>query len=61
VAEAMWWMRSGDFSTKLHPNASLLAMLDGAAPLVQMFAEMKWKVATFSEPVLITSDSPASG
>ena len=60
AAEAMDWMRRGDFTMKLHPNASLLAMLDSAAELVQPFAAMKWKVATFNEPVLITSDSPVS-
>jgi len=60
VTEAMEWMRGGDFSMKLHPNASILAMLEGSAPLVEMFAEMKWKVAKFTDPVLITSDSPVS-
>lgn len=36
---------------RVHPNTSILAMLDAATPLVEMFAEMNWKMARFTDPV----------
>lgn len=35
-------------------------MLEGASALVEPLSRMKWKVAAFDEPVLITSDRPVS-
>ena len=60
VAEAMEWMTTGGFDLELHPNAAILSMLQAASPLVDMFAQMRWTVARFEEPVLLTSDNPVT-
>jgi hypothetical protein len=44
----------------LHPNRAISAMLEGASELVEPFSRMRWKIAGFDDPVLITSDRPVS-
>lgn len=60
VTEAMGWMSRGDYKVSLHPNRAINAMLEGASELVEPFSRMRWKVAGFEDPVLITSDRPVS-
>jgi len=60
LQQAIEMMSTGRFQAQMHPTASVSAMLEAAAPLVEIIAQMNWQMYSAPEPVFFTSDRPVS-